>query len=227
MSEYIGVIGERKTLVVTLITCYSYTTTFGDNYIYTMCDADSNVLVWKTTKILNVIPDADVIKKGDIDVIKKGDIFEITGTIKEHSEYKGVKQTHLTRCKFSLIAHKPTAHQIDEKTIRREKQLASLNDGDFIERMLYSRYKKHYSDCEVLEGSYNKPDEHTLATIKVIIRKGRLKNSGVRGQHFKGYVFVSSDNIQTSYRAVSETNARKQLSRDYPNAENFELVEIY
>ena len=214
MSEYIGTIGERKKLIVTLMNCYPYYTNFGDNYIYTMCDADGNVLVWKTIKMLSVTPGTDVIKKGDL--------LEITGTIKEHSEYKGVKQTHLTRCKFSFIEHKAT-----ESELKKESQLKSLQDGDFIERMLYSRYKKHYADCEVLEGSYNKPDEFTPATIKIIIRNGRLKNNGVRGQQFKGYVFVSSDNIQASYRAVSEANARKQLLRDYPNGENFELIKIY
>jgi hypothetical protein len=214
MSEYIGTIGERKKLIVTLMNCYSYYTNFGDNYIYTMCDTDGNVLVWKTTKILSVNPGADVIKKGDL--------LEITGTIKEHLVYKDVKQTHLTRCKFSFIEHKTTKSEL-----KKESQLKSLQDGDFIERMLYSRYKKHYSDCEVLEGSYNKSDKFTHPTIEVIIRKGRLKNNGVRGQQFKSYVFVSPDNIQASYRAVSEENARKQLLKDYPNAENFELVTIY
>lgn len=214
MSEYIGTIGERKKLIVTLMNYYSYYTNFGDNYIYTMCDADGNVLVWKTTKILSISSNGDVIKKGDL--------LEITGTIKEHLEYKGVKQTHLTRCKFSFIEHKATVSEL-----KKESQLKSLQDGDFIERMLYSRYKKHYADCEVLEGSYNKPDEYTHPTVEVIIRNGRLKNNGVRGQQFKGYVFVSLDNIQASYRAVSETNARKQLSRDYPNSENFELIKIY
>lgn len=29
-----------------------------------------------------------------------GDVVAVTGTVRDHSEYKGVKQTNLTRCKL-------------------------------------------------------------------------------------------------------------------------------
>ena len=77
------------------------------------------------------------------------------------------------------------------------------------ETMTYSRYKKHYSDCETVSGSYDKATK----TIVVIIPAERMKKSGVRGQHFSGYELYCIDNgrkCAISYRAVSLENARKQ-----------------
>lgn len=52
-------------------------------YLYSFKDADGNVFVWKTSKGLAIENDTQV---------------RVTGTIKEYSEYKEVKQTILTRC---------------------------------------------------------------------------------------------------------------------------------
>ena len=56
----------------------------------------------------------------------------------------------------------------------------------------------------------NGPTAHGL--IDVIVRKGRLKPSGVRGKQFDGYQFK---NVETGkvmcFMAVCEENARKQL----------------
>lgn len=220
MSEYIGTIGERITRDVVLVGRFSYQKRFGfssqTNYIYTMQDADGNVFVWRTTRIL------DFAVNDELDFIRKGDTMQITGTVKEHSEYKGTKQTVLTRCKFSLVARKP-----DEEAIKREQQIITLKGKDFIWEMPYKQYKEHYSDCETVAGSYTK-HENSASTIKVIIREGRLKNSGVRGKHFSGYSFLTTDGKHTcTYRAVSEENARKQLKRDYPNSEGWEIYAIY
>lgn len=49
-------------------------------------DKNGNVLVWKT---------------GYQDM-EEGKFYTVTGTIKEHNEYSGEKQTVLTRCKYSI-----------------------------------------------------------------------------------------------------------------------------
>lgn len=55
------------------------------NFFYNFVDKDGNILVWKTTK--------------DLD-IAEGTEITIKGTIKSHDEYKGVEQTKLVRCKI-------------------------------------------------------------------------------------------------------------------------------
>lgn len=216
MSEYIGNIGDKLEADVKLIGRHKYTTHFtyyGEtNYIYTMEDAHGNTVVWKTTSLLDV-PTKD---GQEIDFIRTGDMMRIKGTVKEHSEYKGTKQTVLARCKYSLIEH-----GTDPIEAKIAEQKASLADGDFIWEMPYRQYKEHYSDCETLIGSFDKGER----TIKVIIRKGRLKPSGVRGKHFSSYGF--SDGKHTIYfYAVSEDTARRQLLKAFPDREDWDCVTI-
>ena len=77
-------------------------------------------------------------------------------------------------------------------------------------RMRYAQYKKHYADCETVPGSYNAADK----TIEVLLPEGRVKPSGVRGEHFHNYQcwFIDHDGKKKylSYRAVSYENALKQ-----------------
>lgn len=90
-SEYISEVGTRTTFDVKLLADI----TFEDFNCYARdiitkhvvkMDCGGNVLVWITEKN----PQKEI-----------GDTFKITGTVKEHSEYKGVKQTVLTRCKIA------------------------------------------------------------------------------------------------------------------------------
>ncbi len=226
---YIGEIGKRLTVTVTFKKSFEYQdfkfNYYGTtHYIHTFEDAEGNVLVWKTTSSMAVQLDDDGCKWH---TIGWGDIIQITGTVKDHTEYRGTQQTVLTRCKYSLIERHITKEERD--AMKAEEQIASLTGEDFIWEMPYKQYKEHYSDCETLAGSYN--NYSYLATpvpptIKVIIREGRLKNSGVRGKHFAGYRF-KVEGYAVTYRAVSEENAVKQMKKDFPNATSWELVHIY
>ena len=55
-------------------------------YVFTFRDQQGNALVWKTGKGL---------------IYEAGTQVHLTGTIKDHSEYKDEKQTVLTRCKVT------------------------------------------------------------------------------------------------------------------------------
>ena len=82
-SEYLGEIKERlRDLRVTLTNVRSFDGFYGTSFIYTF-ECDENVLVWITSSCK------------DIEI---GDEVFLTGTVKEHKTYKGVKQTQLSRC---------------------------------------------------------------------------------------------------------------------------------
>ena len=82
-SEWIGEEKERvRDLEVTLTSCRTFDGYYGTTYIYTFLYGE-NVLVWMTSSC----------KEAEV-----GDHFLLTGTIKSHDEYKGVKQTKLSRC---------------------------------------------------------------------------------------------------------------------------------
>lgn len=227
--SYLGTIGERITAQVTLKGIYEYDAHFAytttTHYIYNMQDADGNVIVWKSTTIMGFETND---KNGDWWYsIKKGDVIEITGRVKEHSEYKGTKQTVIQRAKVKLIEKAVTKEEIIES--KRREQLASIKDGDEILYMPYRQYKEHYADCETLADSYNVAENNTIygvATIGVIVRDGRLKASGVRGKHYSGYRLENDKGEQVTYRAVSEENALKRANKEFPN-ETWNCIKVF
>lgn len=94
VSEYVGSIGDIINQIVTLEGVYSYDRKSFRGWgtesvrIYKFRDDNGNILVWNTTSWREV---------------QEGMRIHLTGTIKEHSEYKGEKQTALTRCKMNYL----------------------------------------------------------------------------------------------------------------------------
>jgi hypothetical protein len=70
--------------------------------IYKFTDADGNVFVWKTTGSVGE-DRTDNIGRDYFYKPENGESVKVSGTIKEHNEYRGEKQTVLTRCKVTLI----------------------------------------------------------------------------------------------------------------------------
>lgn len=83
-SEHVGNVGDKITVEVILTKVSYFDSFYGMMAFYIFTDTDGNVFVWKTANDI----------KYEI-----GDKFTIKGTVKEHSEYRGVKQTILTRVK--------------------------------------------------------------------------------------------------------------------------------
>ena len=84
-SEYIGNIKDKIELEVVFQFRASWDSEFGVMNLYSFTDLDGNMIVWKT---------------GNYIELENNDHVTIKGTIKDHSEYKGEKQTVLTRCKI-------------------------------------------------------------------------------------------------------------------------------
>lgn len=83
LSEYIGDIKERiRDIEVVLTNIRQFDGYYGMCTIYTF-DFNNNVLVWITSS------------EKDFSI---GEKLILTGTVKKHNEYKGVKQTELSRC---------------------------------------------------------------------------------------------------------------------------------
>lgn len=89
-TEFYGEVGEKVTKTVVFSGSHSYTTHFTYNgethYIHTFKDNENHVFVWKTSKELELVEGSKIV---------------LTGTVKEHNEYKGINQTVLTRCKIA------------------------------------------------------------------------------------------------------------------------------
>lgn len=93
ISQYVGEVGERIERKVTLKKRAYWDAKIGwkeiTMYALTFKDEQGNALVWKT-------------QNGSYD-FNEGDQLILTGTIKNHSEYRDEKQTELQRCKLQAV----------------------------------------------------------------------------------------------------------------------------
>jgi hypothetical protein len=84
-SNHIGTIKSRITLNLTLKRQFSYSGSYGTSTKFIFADDNGNVLTWSTSSSKN---------------LEDGKTYCIKGTIKKHGEYKGTKQTELSRCEI-------------------------------------------------------------------------------------------------------------------------------
>lgn len=91
-SDYFGEVGEKIEIEALYVKCYeyeAYSTRYDDDgtrfaHVFAI---DGKKLIWHTASRGNIY--------------ERGKTYKLKATIKEHSEYKGTKQTVLTRCKIS------------------------------------------------------------------------------------------------------------------------------
>lgn len=83
ISEYQGEVGDKLELVVTVEKTIALDGYYGPSTMHIMRDYDGNCYVWTTAA-----------RSWDVDTE-----HSIRGTVKDHKQYKGVKQTILTRCR--------------------------------------------------------------------------------------------------------------------------------
>lgn len=84
-SNYIGEIGKRITIdVMEAKYITSWETMYGMTHLYKFLDADGNVFVWFASSMID-----------------EAEVKSLKGTVKDHTERNGIKQTVLTRCKVA------------------------------------------------------------------------------------------------------------------------------
>lgn len=83
ISRFMGQPGDRIIVEAVSVRCVtSWMTDYGESHMYKITDGDGNVYIWKTQKELDT---------GNNRMI-------LSGRIKAHTEFSGVKQTEITRC---------------------------------------------------------------------------------------------------------------------------------
>lgn len=84
-SKHVGSIGERIEIQVASVQCVtSWETDWGITKIYKIIDVNGNVFTWKTGNF-----------------VEESKVQSIKGTVKDHKEFRGTKQTEITRCKVA------------------------------------------------------------------------------------------------------------------------------
>jgi hypothetical protein len=82
-SEYVGSVGERLDLHVTVERIIELDNDYGHSTMFLMRDEAENLFVWTTASAKNWSVDSQ---------------YHIRGTVKDHKKYKNEKQTILNRC---------------------------------------------------------------------------------------------------------------------------------
>lgn len=102
-SQHVGEIGKRiKIVPKTAEVLTSWKTSYGSGYncvttyLWKIVDENDNVFTWKTSNDVFVYNKNEY---GDDDYHHPIMPSSIVGTVKDHTEFRGVKQTQLTRCK--------------------------------------------------------------------------------------------------------------------------------
>lgn len=110
-SQHVGTPGERVDITVRVVFRSKYEVPAYVGYgtqtmhIYGLKDSAGNLFIWKTSGSLAIEKKVPVSKGASswrymYETAEEGDTVRIKGTIKEHGEYKGEKQTVLTRVKM-------------------------------------------------------------------------------------------------------------------------------
>ncbi len=88
MSDYFGEVSKRyrNKEVASVSKVTSWVTEYGETYLYMITLKEGNILMWKSS---NWYSEEEM-----------SNISKIDFTVKGHKEYKGTKQTDVTRCKF-------------------------------------------------------------------------------------------------------------------------------
>ncbi len=84
-SEFYGEIGERiRKTSAKFISVRCVANDWGNYFLYTF-EIEDNVFIWFSQAVID-------------SKIKEGDTIILSGTVKDHKEYNGIKQTYLSRC---------------------------------------------------------------------------------------------------------------------------------
>lgn len=96
VSNYVGEVGKRlRGHKVTFERAILLGTgQFGETWLYKFVDTAGNQLVWKT---------------GTVQDLEGGEVLSLTGSVAQHGEYKGFKQTSLKRCKYEVLSREAVA----------------------------------------------------------------------------------------------------------------------
>lgn len=113
-SNYVGNVGDKLSVKVTYLETYTYDTYFGSSHIHLFMDDDGNIFKWSTGTGLKFTVDDVHSNDSQWYGLDRGAMIQLSGKIKEHSEYRNQKQTVLTRCKYEVLESKERDEKIAE-----------------------------------------------------------------------------------------------------------------
>lgn len=99
--EYYGAVGDKFELTLTFDKSFSFEGAYGFTYIHLFHDDEGHQFKWSSSNGTYKVEYDKTADFGGIEYceFEIGHKYLMKGTVKAHNEYKGVKQTVITRCK--------------------------------------------------------------------------------------------------------------------------------
>ena len=98
-SEFVGNVGDKLTIDIATVKLVNiYDGYYGSTWRYQIVDAHGNVFMWDASSSMWDMVCVEDSPKGDV---IEGLPLQLTGTVKKHDEFHGIKQTWLTRCRVT------------------------------------------------------------------------------------------------------------------------------
>lgn len=124
-SKYVGNVGDKLSLTLTYIKSFFYESQYGTCFFHLFSDTDGNMFKWSTNKSLNFK------REGRSYSLDQGATLTLTGTVKDHEDYRGIRQTVLIRCKYEIVSSQ-LQKEIEEEIRNVTTQSAIDDDMDRI-----------------------------------------------------------------------------------------------
>lgn len=102
-SEYVGEIKQRVQISAMCVSVKEFNTDYGTRHCYTFVDGNGNAYVWFASEYCDWFDDSASDDEDPDRIACPGSVVTLKGSVKAHKEYKGAKQTILTRCKVLSI----------------------------------------------------------------------------------------------------------------------------
>jgi hypothetical protein len=150
-SQYVGEVGKRETFTATLVYTTDLESQFGVTHLYKFKDEAGNILVWFASSVFY-----NVAEGRDIDL---GDTVKFDATVKNHEEYKGIKQTMISRAVWWVSKEEKKAAAKARKAERDEKQA----EEDRIRAINPNYWNAYHPDYGKESTEGQKAIEETLA----------------------------------------------------------------
>ena len=134
--EYFGAIGDKFELTLTFDKIFGFETQYGYSYILLFHDDENHVFKWSSSngsykveyaKDVENLAYGSGIQYCDYEV---GHKYLMKGTVKSHDEYKGCKQTVITRCK---VLNDFVNREVDVHENMRGENIAKIVDSNYVD----------------------------------------------------------------------------------------------
>ena len=139
--EYYGAVGDKFELTLTFDKSFGFEGAYGFTYIHLFHDDENHVFAWSSSNGNYKVEYAKNVTWGGIEYVEYevGHKYLIKGSIKDHREYRNVKQTVITRCK------------VLDDFIERKVEVKENLKGDTVARVV--EYKDPFETMASVEQS--------------------------------------------------------------------------